>query len=388
MSFIDWIKDHLSSKEPVQVVCNDLNKDCRDDTQLEVGLYDKDNNPLVGSSLFFSIASKTYERKVDDKGIASLPINLNIGEYEYKIDYKGNDKYRSSRSYGKVTVNPVLSTSNLTLTHKDGSNFKATVKDIKGVPQSGVDVVFTIGVNSYKYKTNANGIASLPINLNVGTWNIITRCMNKTATNTITVKAPANKPASPSSNITYNKKNGVYTSTPHYTSTGCNRLAQCTSYYCGPHSAKQVLAKFNDIDISESTLAGWGGTTTAGTGHSGINTMFKKFNSKYGTDYKINWINFSSLGSTTAERFRKLGELICASNCDCIIHSCYKLKYGHYETIKDINMNNNTVTVLNSLGTRVGNGYKGYLETRSFNTFQSYINKTYGGQPSVALIYK
>lgn len=386
MSFIDWIKNHLSSKEPVQVVCNDLNKDCRDDTPLQIGLYDKNDTPIANTPVFFSIVGKIYEKKTGSDGIATLPIGLNIGEYDYKVEFKGDAKYRSGRNYGKVTVNPILSTSNLTLTHKDGSNFKATVKDIKGIPQSGVNVTFTIGNKDYKKTSDANGIASLPIGLNVGVWNITTTCYNKTEVNTITVKAPPTQSTPPSNNVTYNKKNGVYTSTPHYVGQGCNRLGQCTSYYCAPHSVKQVLSKFNDIDISESTLAGWGGTTTAGTGHSGINTMFKKFNNKYGTKYTIEWINFSSLGATTKERFKKLGELICASNCDCIIHSSYRNKFGHYETIKEINTNNNTVVVLNSLGVKVGKGYKGYLETRSFNTFQSYINNTYGGQPSVALI--
>ena len=35
-----------------------------------------------------------------------------------------------------------------------------------------------------------------------------------------------------------------YISKPHYTSTGCNKLGQCTPYYCGPHSIHQALKKF------------------------------------------------------------------------------------------------------------------------------------------------
>ena len=46
-----------------------------------------------------------------------------------------------------------------------------------------------------------------------------------------------------------------FSSTPHYTSQGCNRLGQCTPYYCGVHSLHQVLRKFGITDYSESTLA-------------------------------------------------------------------------------------------------------------------------------------
>ena len=200
--------------------------------------------------------------------------------------------------------------------------------------------------------------------------------INKTTTTT------NNNNTTTSTNLTYFK------SEPHYTGTGCNNMGQCTPYYCGVHALRQVLRKFGITDYTESTLAGWAGTTTAGTSHGGINTALKRVNSKKGTNFSIKWINFSDLGNTTSARFKELGRRINQSNTDCIIHNLYRNKYGHYECIHSINTKTSTVQVLNSLGTRTGNSYLGYIENRGFSTFQSYISNTPGGQASVALITK
>lgn len=193
-------------------------------------------------------------------------------------------------------------------------------------------------------------------------------------------------------NITTKNSNSnttLYASSPHFVSSGCNKLGQCTPYYCGVHSLRQVLCKFGIEDYKESTLAGWAGTTTAGTSHGGINTAIKKVNSKKGTNIVITWKNFSDFGSTTNERFKNLGKEISKSNTDAIIHNLYRNKYGHYEVIKSIDTKNNIVKVLNSLGNRCSRpAYCGYIENRSFNTFASYIANTPGGQPSIGLVVK
>lgn len=183
-----------------------------------------------------------------------------------------------------------------------------------------------------------------------------------------------------------NSNNEVYTSSPHYLNTGCNNLGQCTSYYCGVHSVHQVLRKFGITKYNENKLAGWAGTTTAGTSHNGINTAISKASN--GT-LKTKWINFSSLGDNTSSRFKALGKLISRSDTDCIVHNLYRLKYGHYETIHKIDHTNKIVYVLNSLGNKCSNtSYCGYIEKRTYNEFAKYIANTPGNQPSICLITK
>ena len=195
-------------------------------------------------------------------------------------------------------------------------------------------------------------------------------------------KTKNNQSTSTSSNANLN----IYTSSPHYTNTGCNNLGQCTSYYCGVHSVHQVLRKFGITRYNENKLAGWAGTTTAGTDHQGILTAISKASN--GT-LKARWINFSSLGENTNARFKALGKLISQKDTDCIIHNLYRLKYGHYEVIHKIDHTNKTVYVLNSLGNKCGTtSYCGYIEKRTYNEYAKYIANTPANQPSICLITK
>ena len=70
-----------------------------------------------------------------------------------------------------------------------------------------------------------------------------------------------------------------------------------------------------------------------------------------------------------------------------IADRAYRNKFGHYEVIQEINTNNNTVKVLNSLGNKCSSiSYCGYIETRSFQTFNSYIAGI--SQKSIAILTK
>ena len=144
-------------------------------------------------------------------------------------------------------------------------------------------------------------------------------------------------------------KNGIYHSGQHYVSEGCNKLGQCTSTYCADVSMKQQLTK-NDLDamFTQQILAGYAGTTSAGTSHAGIETALYNVAKKLGITIKVQWKNFSDLGSNQRARFEAVGKLISQQNICVILHTLYKLLYGHYESVQEVNMNNNTVTMLNS----------------------------------------
>lgn len=179
--------------------------------------------------------------------------------------------------------------------------------------------------------------------------------------------------------------NGIYHSSPHWTSSGCNKLGQCTGYHCGVHSLRQILAKWGIDSYTEQTLGGWAGTTTAGTSHWGIETALAKVNQKEGTNISITWKNFSDFGSTVSQRWKKIGELISDQNKQAIIHNLYRNQFGHYEVIQEVNINNNNIKVLNSLGNRCYRpAYCGYIESRGFNTFASYISGI--SQKSIAIL--
>lgn len=168
---------------------------------------------------------------------------------------------------------------------------------------------------------------------------------------------------------------GIYVSKNHWIGTGCNKLGQCNKYNCSPHSIHQCNSKKNLDKYTELNIASYAGTTSKGTSHQGIETALAKLAKLFGIQIKVTWKNFSDLGSNRKERWTRLGELIERQNIGVIVHNLYRNQYGHYEVIKQINTNNNTCIVLNSLGNKcTSTAYCGYQETRSFSTFESYMS--------------
>lgn len=168
----------------------------------------------------------------------------------------------------------------------------------------------------------------------------------------------------------------------YLTSQGCAGMGQCTPYYCACASLQQCFYRLTGVKVSESTIAGWAGTTHDGTDHPGINTAVAMFNKKHGKNVKIVWYNFSDLGKSDSERWSKMSSLIKSGALFC--HLLYRDQYGHYEVPKSVGSEN--LSILNSLGDRCGGEtYCGYVETRSRGTQKRYI----GGisQKSVAYLY-
>lgn len=195
-----------------------------------------------------------------------------------------------------------------------------------------------------------------------------------------------------------NKKNctNPYTSSPHYTSSGCNKLGQCTDYGCGPHSVHQAIKKFGITNIDESTIASWAGTTTNGTGHSGLNTAIAKIASKTGVKLSVEWRNFSSFGNSRDERFKNIAKLLCRKDKAVFFHILYQNggasydpyaeDFGHYEMSDRINVSTGYLRILNSLGGYCGSGRCGFIQDRSFAVQDAYLKGI--SQPSVCIITK
>lgn len=193
-----------------------------------------------------------------------------------------------------------------------------------------------------------------------------------------------NTAVTPTSNYSY-YKNGIYHSGQHWTGNGCNKKGQCNGYFCACCSVRQQTTKQGIETYTQQNIASLAGTTTAGTGHNGINTAIYTIFQRQGKKVKITWKNFSELGSTTRARFEALGKLISQQNISVILHTLYQYKWGHYETVQEVNMNNNTVTMLNSLGSKCNSpAYCGYTEVRDWNRLARELAGI--SQPSVCII--
>lgn len=199
-----------------------------------------------------------------------------------------------------------------------------------------------------------------------------------------------------STSTTSTTKKTVYVSSPYCESSGAGCMGQTNSYRCGPHSICQCMRKLGITKYSEPTIAGYAGTTTSGTGHDGLNTAIAKIALLEKITLKVQWLYFSDLGETTKERFEALAQINDQKNKAAFIHSQYRYGesnsgkgFGHYEVNKTVDLNNSSTVVLNSLGNKcTSTGYCGYKETRGMSKWQTYINHTCGGQPSVCVITK
>lgn len=146
-------------------------------------------------------------------------------------------------------------------------------------------------------------------------------------------------------------------------------MGQDTPYFCGVSALQKVLFKFGIKDYSQSTLAKWAGTTTAGTSHQGIATAVAMVNRKKGTKITISEKSFKDLG------WKGIGKILANPKKDIIFHNCYRLKYGHYEVANQVNTSTNIEKVLNSLGDKCTSScYCGYVESRSATEFKKYMD--------------
>lgn len=155
----------------------------------------------------------------------------------------------------------------------------------------------------------------------------------------------------------------------HSKKKGCDEMGQNTSYYCACHSFQEVMRNLTGKVVPQKTLASVMGTTTKGTGHSGIHTALAWFNKKYKTKITLQEKYYSDVGQSGVKK------IVDSKNQDIILHINYRNQFGHYEVVNSINKTNNTWKIQNSLGDKCKNGcYCGYVENRSLATEKSYIN--------------
>ena len=186
---------------------------------------------------------------------------------------------------------------------------------------------------------------------------------------------------------TSNRGYTIFTNTRLCEKQGGDCLGQINAYHCGPHAVRQALRRFGITGYTEKQIGQYAGTTTAGTGHAGLETAIAYIAKREGIKLRVEWKNFSDLGDTLVEHFRRYGDLMTDENKAVFHHELYANRYGHYSILKQVNCNSNTLIVANSLGNRCGSpAYCGYMENRTFNTQKSYFQGI--SQRSICIITK
>ena len=133
-------------------------------------------------SVKFTINGKTYYKKTNSKGIASLKITLKPKTYTVSATYKG------FTVKNKVKVKPTIITKNLSKKKAKTIKFTAKLVNSKGSILKSKYIRFKFKSKTYKRKTNAKGIATLSLkNLKKGKYVIYSTYGKLTVKNTIRI---------------------------------------------------------------------------------------------------------------------------------------------------------------------------------------------------------
>ena len=130
--------------------------------------------PLEKRTVKFTVDHNTYTKTTDKNGMASLPINLGIGNYTVHYTVVKDSKINSKSGSVDIKVKERTATS-LTwksgVTFTEGTNtFKALLLDKNGKALTGKTVKLTVNSKTYTATTASNGYASFKISLSHGSY--------------------------------------------------------------------------------------------------------------------------------------------------------------------------------------------------------------------------
>lgn len=157
---------------------SDLKMKYNDGSKFTVKFTDTSGKALANKQIKFYLNNKYYTNKTNSKGIAQLAIgDLKPGTYQIKYMYSTRGSADYNYGYKNITIfraSVKLNAWNLVMNYKDGSLYKAYVKDSSGKLLKNAVVKFTLNGKTYSQRTDAKGVAKLKITLPVGYYSIST----------------------------------------------------------------------------------------------------------------------------------------------------------------------------------------------------------------------
>ena len=123
------------------------------------------------------IGGKNYTANVTD-GVANVIIHgLGVGDYNITTTYSGDAKYDLMTKKGNITVIPNvdvnLDVDDVVMVYHDGTRLVAKLTDYQGKPIVNATIYFNINGVNYARTTDANGTASIALNLESGAYPVI-----------------------------------------------------------------------------------------------------------------------------------------------------------------------------------------------------------------------
>ena len=174
----------VSDDFKVELSSKGLVKYYGEDKQLIVSIIS--NSSLLGEKINIIINDKSYQSLINSTNKASFDLNISFGNYTGTISLDESSKYHSPSIEANITVHPTVEAFDFTKVYGSSSKYYAIFCDSNGKLLSNETVLIKVLNKTYKRTTSSDGIASLNINLNPGTYLI-------TATNPLTGETRQNR---------------------------------------------------------------------------------------------------------------------------------------------------------------------------------------------------
>ncbi len=144
-------------------------------------------------SIIVNIGGKNYGADLINGSATIKPTDLADGTYNATIRYTGDDNYspftKTVSVNIKTVVDPKITAGDLSVIYSAGTKYSVTVYGTDGKVAANAQVTFLVNGKVFKtVTTNANGVATVVITQNPGTYKITTKALGIEVTKKLTVK--------------------------------------------------------------------------------------------------------------------------------------------------------------------------------------------------------
>ena len=144
----------------------------KDGSKFKATLKDHNGKAMKNAKLKITINGETYSKKTDNKGTASISLNLKSGTYSVVTTYEGSGVYAKKSVTSKVTIKSTIKCNDMSKYYKNTASYYSTFYDKKGHLLKNTGIKFKLKSKTYSVKTNKKGVAKLAIDLKPGKYAI------------------------------------------------------------------------------------------------------------------------------------------------------------------------------------------------------------------------
>ena len=194
-----------AGKMNVKISAPDVKMHYKDGSKFTVTLKDEKNKVMKRALLKITIDGKTYKKRTNSKGKASISLNLKSGKYTVTTTFDETTKYHKQSATSTVTIKSTIHAKDFSKYYKNKAQYSATFYKKNGKLLKKTRIKFKWNGKTKSVKTSTKGVAKLAIDWIPGTYSIsmVNPKTSETVTKTITIN-----PLIETSDLTMKEKDG------------------------------------------------------------------------------------------------------------------------------------------------------------------------------------